>query len=123
MRPAIHRFGGMMSATILLALMSSAALAQSVSTNYVPGTDFSKLHTYRWVAVGGGASVDQIADQQIKTAVDKSLAGKSFTKKDADPVDFYVAYQVALDQEKQLDAYGTPGWRFGGGMASVTTHT
>lgn len=120
----IHRFGGFMSAATLLALMSSAALAQSVSTNYVPGTDFSKLHSYRWVAVdGGGAPVDQIQDQQIKSAVDKSLAAKSFTRKDADPVDFYIAYQVALDQEKQLDAYGSPGWRFGGGMASVTTHT
>lgn len=129
MRPAIHRLGGMMSATILLALLSSAALAQSVSVNYVPVTDFSKLHSYRWVAVDGGTSVDQITDQQIKAAVDKSLASKSFTKKDADPVDFYVTYQVAMDKEKQLDAYGTPGWGWRGGMGgmggmtTVTTHT
>jgi len=123
MRSAINRFSGILGATTLLALLSSAALAQSVSTNYVPGTDFSKLHSYRWVAIGGGATTDQIQDQQIKAAVDKSLATKSFTKKDADPVDFYVAYQVAMDQEKELDAFGAPGWRFGGGMASVTTHT
>jgi len=123
MRSAINRFGGILGAATLLAFLSSAALAQSISTNYVPGTDFSKLHSYRWVAVGGGASVDQIQDQQIKTAVDNTLAARSFTKKDTDPVDFYVAYQVALDQEKELDAFGSPGWRFGGGMASVTTHT
>jgi hypothetical protein len=123
MRSAINRFGGIFGAATLFALFSSAAIAQSISTNYVPGTDFSKLHSYRWVAVGGGASTDQIQDQQIKAAVDKALGAKSFTKKDADPVDFYVAYQVALDQEKELDAFGSPGWRFGGGMASVTTHT
>jgi len=123
MRSQPHRFAGLLGAATLLALLSSAAFAQSVSTNYVPGTDFSKLHSYRWVAVSGGTSVDQIQDQQIKQAVDKALATKSFTKKDADPVDFYVAYQVALDQEKELDAFGSPGWRFGGGMATVTTHT
>ena len=123
MRSVFNRFGGFSGAVTLLAFFSSTALAQSVSTNYVPGTDFSKLHSYRWVAVDGGASVDQIQDQQIKAAVDKSLAAKSFTKKDADPADFYIAYQVALDQEKELDAFGAPGWRFGGGMASVTTHT
>jgi len=125
----IHRFQGSLFAALSLVLMSSAALAQSVSVNYVPGTDFSKLHSYRWVAVGGDTSVDQITDQQVKAAVDKSLASKSFTKKDADPVDFYVTYQVAMDKEKQLDAYGTPGWGWRGGMGgmggmtTVTTHT
>jgi hypothetical protein len=106
----------------ILTLASAAALAQSVSTNYMPGTDFSKYRTYRWVAVEGAATVDQILDQQIKQAVDKQLAAKSFTRKDADPVDLYVGYQVAVDEEKELNAFGAPGWRFGG-MASVTTST
>ena len=124
----IQRLGAAVFAVLALALLSSAALAQSVSVNYVPGTDFSKLHSYRWVAVGD-ASVDQITDQQVKAAVDKALASKSFTKKEADPVDFYVTYQVAMDKEKQLDAYGTPGWGWRGGMGgmggmtTVTTHT
>jgi hypothetical protein len=91
----------------------------------MPDTDFSKYRTYRWVAVKDATQVDQILDQQIKQAVDTQLASKSFTKKDSDPVDLYVGYQVAVNQEKELNAFGSPGWgwRFGGGMGSVTTTT
>ena len=105
-------------------LVSPATLvsAQSVSTNYLPGTDFSGYHSYKWVAIDKGTQVDQIVDQQIKEAVDKQLAAKGLSKKDADPADLYVGYQVAMDQEKELNAWGAPGWRFNG-MASVTTST
>src|SRR5262245_31533786 len=110
-----------------LVTCGGAALAQSVNTNYVPGTDFSKYHSYKWVAVDGSKDVDQIMDQQIKSAVDKQLATKGFTKKDSDPVDMYVGYQVAIDQEKELNAWGGGGmgmgWRFNGGMGTVTTST
>lgn len=105
-------------------LLAAAPLAhgQSVSTNYLPGTDFSGYHSYRWVAVPGAAPLDQITDQQIKAAVDKQLAAKGLTSKEGDPADLYVGYQVAMDQEKELNAWGAPGWRFNG-MASVTTST
>jgi len=107
----------------LSVLASPAAFTQSINTNYTPGTDFSKYHSYRWVQVQGDTSqVDQILDQEIKQAIDKQLAAKSLAKKDGDPVDLYVAYQVAVQQERELNAYGAPGWRFGG-MANVTTTT
>ena len=32
------------------------AMAQHVVYNYMPGTDFSKYHTYKWVAIEGGAN-------------------------------------------------------------------
>ena len=122
MRSVNNRLSGILGAVTLFTLFSSAVFAQSISTNYVPGTDFSKLHTYRWVAVGGGASIDQIQDQQIKAAVDKSLGAKSFTTKDADPVEFYVAYQVAMDQEKELDAgsRADPRWRSAWHLGPIT---
>jgi hypothetical protein len=108
----------------MLAICASPAFAQSVNTNYLPGTDFSKYHSYKWVTVDGAQQVDQILDQQIKGAVDKQLAAKGLTKKDADPVDMYVGYQAAMDQEKELNAWGGGmGWRMGGGMATVTTST
>jgi hypothetical protein len=121
MRPAarlFHRF----ALAAALVTFGGAALAQSVNTNYVPGTDFSRYRSYKWVAVDGSTPVDQILDQQIRAAVDKQLAAKGFTKKDSDPVDLYAGYQVAVDQEKELNAWGAPGWRFNG-MASVTTST
>jgi len=107
--------------------LAGPALAQSINTNYVPGTDFSKYRTYRWVPVPGATAVDQISDTQIKQSVDKQLSAKGLTKKDSDPADLYIGYQAAVDQEKQLNAFGSPGWgwRVGGvgGMATVTTST
>jgi hypothetical protein len=107
----------------LAALASPAAFGQSINTNYVPSTDFSKYHSYRWVAIKGASQVDQILDQEIKQAIDKQLAAKSLTKKDADPADLYIGYQVAVQQEQELNAFGSPGWRFGGGVADLTTST
>src|SRR6516164_3129432 len=47
------------SMALLLFLMSAVAMAQHVVYNYMPGTDFSKYHTYRWVEKhsGGRGSV------------------------------------------------------------------
>lgn len=118
MRTRFARLG----ATALFAV-SLTCLAQSINTNYVPGTDFSNYRSYRWVQVDGAPPVDQILDQQIKQAVDQQLQSKSLTKKDADPADLYVGYQVGVQQEQELNAYGSPGWRFGGGMADVHTST
>src|SRR5262245_43926009 len=92
-----------LAAASLLFLAAPTALGQSINTNYAPNTDFSKYHTYRWVAVQGAQQVDQILDQEIKQAVDKQLATKSLTKTDADAADLYVGYQVAVQQEQELN--------------------
>ena len=109
--------------TLVAGAYASVAQAQDVRTNYMPGTDFTKYKTYRWVEIQGGNHPDQIQDAQIKLAVDQALASKGFKKVTADPADVYVAYQVAVDQEKQWNAYGGGiGFRFGG-MASATSST
>jgi len=96
-------------------LVASAAHAQDVTYNYMPGTDFSKYHTYKWVTVEGAAYPNQIMDAQIKQSVDSQLASKGFTKADSDHADMYVAYQIAVNQEKQWNAYGMGGGlRWGG---------
>lgn len=101
----------------------TAALAQDVTTNYMPGTDFSKYRTYKWVAIEGGVHPNQIVDAEIKQAVDQQLSAKGMTKTDADTADMYIGYQVAVDQEKQWNAYGMGGgWRFGG-MGTATSST
>jgi hypothetical protein len=99
------------------------ALAQDVKYNYMPGTDFSKYHTYKWVDIKGSMHPDQIVDAQIKQAVDGQLAAKGFTKTDSEQADLYVGYQVSVDQERQWNAYGMGGgWRFGG-MGTATSST
>lgn len=105
-------------------LACSALLAQDVSTNAMPGTDFSKYHTYKWVTIEGATYPNQIVDAQIKQAVDAQLAAKGLTKTDGETADLFVGYQVAVSQQKQWNAYGMGGGiRWGGGMATATSST
>src|SRR5260370_41221442 len=81
-------------------LLACAALsAQDVRYNFMPGTNFSKFHTYKWAPIEGGAHPNQISDAHIKSSVDSQLGGKGLTKTDADTADLLVGYQVALDKE------------------------
>jgi hypothetical protein len=52
-----------------------------------------------------------------------SRAAKGFTKTDSDKADLLVAYQVAVDQQKQWNAYGMGGGIRWGGMATATSST
>lgn len=98
--------------------------AQDVTYNFMPGTDFSKFHTYKWVNIEGGAHPNQIVDAQIKQSIDSQLASKGLTKTDSENADLNVGYQVAVDKEKQWNAYGTGGGiRWGGGMGTATQST
>jgi hypothetical protein len=105
-------------------LACSTALAQDVTTNAMPGTNFAKYHTYKWVTVEGVSYPNQIVDTQIKNSIDSQLAAKGLAKVDTDKADLYVAYQVSVDQEKQWNAYGMGGGlRWGGGMATAQSST
>lgn len=118
----IHRASCLaFSATLLLSVAS--LVAQDVKTNSMPGTDFSKYHTYKWVAVQGGSHPNQIIDAEIKQSVDSQLSTKGLTKTDSDKADLYVAYQTAVDQEKQWNGYGMGGGVRWGGTATATSST
>ena len=110
------------SIAAVLLLTAGTLGAQDVRYNFMPGTDFSKYHTYKWVAIEGGAHPNQIVDQEIKQAVDSQLAAKGLTKTDNDKADLYVGYQIAVDQEKQWNAFGMGGARWGG-MGTATSST
>ena len=108
---------------VIALLVSAVVLAQDVRTNYMPGTDFSKYHTYKWVNIEGGAHPNQIQDAEIKRSVDSQLAAKGLTKTDNDQADLFVGYQVAVEQEKQWNAYGMGGGVRWGGMGTATSST
>ena len=98
-------------------------LAQNVTYNFMPGTNFSQFHTFKWVNIPGGVHSNQIINQEIQNAVVGQLTGKGLTQTDADNADLYVGYQIAEDQEKQWNAFGMGGgFRFGG-MGSATSST
>jgi len=125
--------GGLAVATALF-LTTATVHAQDVGYNAMPGTDFTKFKTYKWVKIEGAQLPDQIVDAQIKSAIDSQLAAKGLTKTEDDSADLYVGYQVSLDKEKQMNAYsmgGGPGWGwgagyyggYGGGTTTATTST
>jgi hypothetical protein len=110
-------------ALVLALVPCTLTRAQDVTTNSMPGTDFSKFHTYKWVAIEGAAQPNQILDAQIKASIDSQLAAKGLTKTDGDKADLLVGYQTSLDQEKQWNAYGMGGGVRWGGMGTATSST
>jgi hypothetical protein len=116
-----------MALAMSLAILGSGVMtAQDIKTNYMPGTDFSKYHTYKWVTINNSEQVDPIVVQQIKDAIDTQLTAKgmTMTKTDADTADMYVGIQTSIQQQQQWNAYGMGGgWRMGGGMGTATSST
>ncbi len=119
---------------VLTLVACSVTRGQDVRTNYMPGTDFSKYHTYAWVdEVKGvprvGGQPDQILDTQVKQAVDSQMAAKGLTKVvDVVKADLLLGYQLAIDREKQINGFangwGGYGWGpFGGGLDSFSGTT
>jgi Domain of unknown function (DUF4136) len=128
----IAKFG---PALVLALVACSVTYAQDVRTNYMPGTDFAKYHTYAWVdEVQGVPSVgsrpDQILDAQVKQAIDSQMAAKGFTKvADWGKSDLLLGYQLMIDREKQINGFGDSwggwgGWGpWGGGLNSFSAST
>jgi hypothetical protein len=116
----------------LLVLGLGSAFAQDVRYNFDKGADFAAFKTYKWVVLKGASPLSELADRQIKAAVDAELAKKGLTKSEADTADLYIGYQAAIDTEKQYTSFDTgwgygPGWGYGGwyggGGSSMTTGT
>jgi hypothetical protein len=108
--------------TIGFVLLAGTTLsAQTVTYNFMPGTDFSKYHTFKWVDLPSNVHPNQIISQEIQEAVNNTLMSKGLTKATGETADVYVGYQCSVDQERQLNAWGMRG--IGGGMGGATTST
>jgi hypothetical protein len=129
MASGTHRKSLWILSGVALLLMTCCAAAQDVRTNYLPGTDFSKYKTYKWVRIPKAEYPNQLIDNQIMTSIDAQLATKGLTKTDDDNADLYIGYQFGTSQEKQWNSFssgGGPGWWGGwggyyGGMGTTTT--
>lgn len=115
---------------VVFLIVTGTLLGQDVRYNFDKNTDFSKYKTYKWVALKDAARVNDIADKQIKDAVDSQLATKGLSKVDADDADLYIGYQVGMSTEKQFTSFDSgwgagPGWYrggwYGGGMGGMAT--
>ena len=119
----------MISMRMLLpvSLFAICGFAQDVRYNFAAGEDFSKFKTYKWVKISGAQEVNQLADQQLKSAVDAELTTKGLQRTEGETADLLIGYQAAIGQEKQFTSYNTdwgygPGWgRWYGGMGTSMT--
>jgi len=123
----ITKLSPILAAAAVVILCSLSAAAQEIRYNFMPGTDFSKYKTYKWVRVPNVQYPNQILDNQIMASIDSQLALKGLTRNENNP-DLYVAYQASVDKETQWNSYSTGGdmwgWgRWGGGWGGMETTT
>jgi hypothetical protein len=103
--------------------LSGLVLAQKVVYNCDRSADFSRYKTYSWVRVPGSEARDQLLDQQIRQAIDQTLAEKGLVRTDSKP-DLLVEYQTIVRPEQQIDTWGDTGpWGWGPGMVQTTVST
>ena len=84
-------------------MLCSVARAQIVGTSHALGVDFSKYHTYRWVAIKS-RHFDPILDTQIKQSFDSALAARGLTKAD-EIADLDIDYQAAATKTETWQVY------------------
>ncbi len=120
-----------LSVVAVLLVLVVCGLAQDVRYNYDRNANFSNFKTYKWVTPKGAERLNEMAERQLMQAIDAELSLKGLRRVEEENADLYVAYQVALSQEKEFSAYST-GWGYGpgwggrwygyGGMGSSTTY-
>jgi hypothetical protein len=115
---------------VLVLASAGSALAQDVRYNFDKSTNFTALKTYKWVTIKGATQLSDLADRQVKAAVDAELATKGLVKSDTDAADLLIGYQAAVGQEKEYTSFDSgwgygPGWHgggwYGGGGGGMTT--
>lgn len=104
-------------AAAALVVAPVASSAQDVSVNYDKAYDFSKLKTFA-VQVGEPGQ-DPFLEKHFVSSVTQALSAKGWTPGDAATADATVMLHGKSETRKQLNAYSTGGWRWGGGMGSA----
>jgi hypothetical protein len=110
--------------TMLVIMFSVGALAQTVDVDYDHNIDFSKFRTYAWGQGANPNAQDSILLQSAQQEVESQLNAKGLQKvEESQNPDLIVVPSAGLKQQTSYNAWGTGGWRWGGGMASVTPET
>lgn len=122
-RQLTRRVASLAVAAGCVLLACASASAQDVKYNYAMGADFAKYKTYKWVDVPNENHPDQITDQQIRAAIETTLGSKGLSRAPGDAADLLIAYQIAVNQERQWNAYGGMGGLRFGGMGTATSST
>ncbi len=99
----------------LILLVTSVALAQKVSVQNQPGTDWSKYKTYAWGE--SHPTQNPMTNQFIVAQVNSQLSAHGMSEVQANP-DLLVMYHTAVSQSLEFNSFG--GFRgFGMQQGSV----
>jgi hypothetical protein len=115
----------MIRSNVKTALVSACAVlipviasAQKILVDYDKAVDFAKFKSYTYAA--GQPAANPLIHKRIIDGLDKQLASKGWTRSESEP-SAIVVYYAAVDEQRQLNAWGSgPRWS-GYGTASVET--
>jgi len=112
------------------AVMLAGCSGISVNQDFQPGTDFAPYQEYAWMTNQRAPSNDQFLDQRIRAAIEGEMQTKGYRLVAADQADFFVGYQLLLEEEvsyQTVNDYWGPGWGYGGyyggGVGTVSSRT
>jgi hypothetical protein len=108
--------------SVFCILLSSEVWAQDTYVDYDHSLPFATYRTYAW---GQQLNPNEIKSpflaQEAKSQIEMQLQsrGLKMVQEDQNP-DLIVVTNGGLRQQTSYTAWGTGGWRFGGGMGSIT---
>jgi hypothetical protein len=104
---------------LVIATLTTAAMAARVSADYDHSAKFSAYKTYSWTKV---EAADSIWDARVKAAVDKELAAKGWTQvPSGGDVSVVAVASTRTEQQLNTNYNGFGGRRFGGFGDATTT--
>lgn len=109
-------------AVVVAMIVFAGCSSISVTSDYDPATDFSKLKTYQWLhaktASDDALAKNPLIAKRVEEGVKKALEAKGYTLDEVGTPDFYVAAHAgAKDKINVTDygyAYGGYWGRYGG---------
>ncbi|HID69176.1 MAG TPA: DUF4136 domain-containing protein [Desulfobacterales bacterium] len=92
-----------------LLIFCGACSTLSVSTDYNPAYDFTKLKTYAWLdsgkAPGSDARINNdLVKDRVQAAVERTLAARGYVKTSPASADFRVSWLGAIDKKLEMES-------------------
>jgi hypothetical protein len=94
----------------LIILALSACSGIQVSQDYEQGYDFSKLKTFAWKPNNNheyGVKDNDLLKERIVKAIENNLIAKHYQMVDSKTPDFYVSYDVSVEQKITGDSFSS----------------
>jgi hypothetical protein len=105
-------------AIVLIVALAGCGSGISVTSDYDPAADFSKLKTFRWLDIKRDSSdplSDQLISNRVRSATTKALVLKGFTSKENGEPDFWVAAHAGAKEKMNVTNWGGYGYGYGYG--------